>query len=1430
MQDLQLNRLLIEIDMLSDEKYFHGTLTNVKVNAKSQTWAFTLTLKEALPYEIYERFLSKIEERFLSDIVQNVEVVIEYPDLEFEFSTVLDYYRSILEKYFPACMEKNLLLNRKHHYSAHNNLLSILVYNEIEASTIEKHFTEIEKLFINCGFNLVFETIVEEKEVQKDITEELAEIPAYELKASSVESNVKSDSELLFGKRISDKKTSISDLEMNMSNVMIEAELFDVEIRKLKNDSYLCIFKLTDGIDSISAKTFVNEDAKELEALLSLKKGTWLQVGGKVVFDQYDNCETLRIYAIRKSNYVMEKDNSEKKRVELHVHTNMSTLDGIINPKDLIAFAKYNGYEAVGVVDHNNLQAFPDLYNAAKNSGVKVLYGCEMNVIHDSIDLTFNSIVNQGLNEATFVVFDFETTGFNAHLGDKIIEFGACKLKNGEIIDTFSELADPQQKLRTVITEVTGIRDSDLSGKRTEEEVFTDFIKWIGNDILVAHNAKFDFSFLKNGAKKYLTGEFDNMIVDTLALSRALHPEWGRHGLAALTKRYKITLDNHHRALDDAIATAKLFSHQITELLNLNIVSTANIGEVISVEEMYKYSSSFHVTALAKNNNGLKDLFQLVSLMNTEYFHKTPLLPRSEINRLRDNLLIGSSCVNNEIMQAALKFDKEKLKELISFYDYLEIQPPSALTHLIDREEVHSNVDIIKALKLIIEVGEEFDKIVCVTGDVHYLSKKDKRVREIIIHNPMVGGGFHPLSHRSITKLPDQHFYTTNEMLQQFDFLDNPKKYVIDNPLKIAAQIEEVEVIKKDLYTPKQENSAALVKELVYSKAKSIYSETLPQIVTDRIEKELASIIGHSFDVIYYISHLMVKKSLEDGYIVGSRGSVGSSFIATLLDITEVNPLSPHYQCPNCKYSEFINEGYDSGYDLPSKNCPVCETPLKGDGHTIPFETFLGFDGDKVPDIDLNFSGDYQNTAHDYTKELFGKDNVFRAGTISTLAEKTAYGYVKGFQNDKRLTLSPTHVDYLVSKCQGVKRSTGQHPGGIIVIPDYMDVYDFTPVQYPADDINASWKTTHFDFHAIHDNILKLDILGHDNPTVILHLQQTSGVNLSEIDYTAEDVISIFRSAEALGISEEKISLSNGEERTLFTSGTLGIPEFGTRFVIEMLKDTQPTSFSQLVKISGLSHGTDVWLNNGQKLVRENTCSFSEIIGCRDDIMIYLVSKNIEQATAFAITEKTRKGKGVSKEHVKIMQDHGVPDWYIESCQKIKYMFPRAHACAYVLDACRIAYYKVREPIHFYAAYFSVRVNDFDIEAMILGEDAVRKRIVEIANKGREASAKEQAVLQTLEISLEMLLRGMSFANISLEKSDAHNFIVDGDQLIPPLRSIDGLGKSVAVSICEQREIASFTSIENLKKRTKLSSTLTEILQKLRVLDHLEESDQLSLF
>lgn len=1406
------------------ERFQQATIEKVIIDKEKRCWQFHLMFAKPLPIEIYKLFEEQIKQAFSN--IAEIELYMQYRQEALPLEDMIPYWTyiiSTLDQITPAL--RALLLNQTPIVSG--NQLLIHVRNETEEQTVKnKYLPMIQEKFAQLGFSIPqFLTKIKAKEEEiaqfqaqkeeEDRNKVLQAMLEQQKKQLQQESADEAHSgPIIIGYEIHDEPVPMKEIVDEERKITIQGYVFDVEIRELRSGRSLLQIKMTDYTDSLAVKMFSRgkEDAKIFQ---SIKKGMWVKARGGVQNDAYARELMMIANDINEVPPKERTDTSAEKRVELHLHTTMSQMDAVTSISDYIAQAAKWGHQAIAVTDHAVVQAFPEAFSAGKKHGVKILYGLEANVVDDGVPIAYN-VSDRDLQSAVYVVYDVETTGLSA-VYDTIIELAAVKIKDGEIIDRFESFANPHHKLSATTIELTGITDEMVENAPDIEKVLADFYQWIGDDILVAHNASFDMGFINAGFNKIGVGKAKNPVIDTLELGRYLYPELKNHRLNTLCKKFDITLTQHHRAIYDAEATGYLLIKMLKDAEEKGITNHLHFNDHMGQNNAYRRSRPFHCTLLAKTQAGLKNLYKLVSLSHIQYYYRVPRIPRSVLEEHRDGIIVGSGCHQGEVFEAVMQKSLEEVEEIAKYYDFLEIQPPSNYEHLIDNDVISSKEKIIDVLTKIVQLGDKLDIPVVATGNAHYLNETDYIYRKILIASQ----SGNPLNRQT---LPLVHFRTTNEMLDCFSFLDEEKRHevVIANTQKIAAEIEDVKPVKDDLYTPKIEGADEEIRQMSYQKAREIYGDPLPEIVEKRLEKELASIIGHGFAVIYLISHKLVKKSLEDGYLVGSRGSVGSSLVATMTEITEVNPLPPHYVCPNCKHSHFFDDGsVGSGFDLPDKDCPECGHKYKKDGQDIPFETFLGFKGDKVPDIDLNFSGEYQPIAHNYTKVLFGEDYVYRAGTIGTVADKTAYGYVKGYMSDHNLYYRSAEVDRLVAGCTGVKRTTGQHPGGIIVVPDYMDIYDFSPIQYPADDQTAEWKTTHFDFHSIDSNLLKLDILGHDDPTVIRMLQDLSGIDPKTIPTDDPEVMKLFSGTEPLGVTEEQINCK---------TGTLGIPEFGTRFVRQMLEDTKPTTFSELVQISGLSHGTDVWLGNAQELINNGICQLSDVIGCRDDIMVYLIYKGLEPSLAFKIMESVRKGRGLQDEWIEEMKKNDVPDWYIDSCQKIKYMFPKAHAAAYVLMAVRIAYFKVYYPIYYYASYFTVRAEDFDMETMVRGSNAIRAKIEEINAKGLEATPKEKNLLTVLEIALEMCERGFSFQKVDLYKSSATEFIVDGNSLIFPFNAIPGLGTNAALNIVKAREAGEFLSKEDLQQRSKISKTVIEYLEKQGCLEGLPDQNQLSLF
>ncbi|MDY3025036.1 MAG: PolC-type DNA polymerase III, partial [Streptococcus hyovaginalis] len=1230
--------------------------------------------------------------------------------------------------------------------------------------------------------------------------------------------------------------TPMIDIQTEENRIVFEGMVFDVEKKTTRTGRHIINFKMTDYTSSFAMQKWAKDD-DDLKKYDMIAKGAWLRVQGNIENNPFTKSLTMNVQQVKEISHTPRKDlmPDDQKRVEFHAHTNMSTMDALPTVEELIDKAAEWGHPAIAITDHANVQSFPHGYHRARKLGIKAIFGMEANIVEDSVPITYNE-VSMPLKEATYVVFDVETTGLSA-VNNDLIQIAASKMHKGNIIEQFDEFIDPGHPLSAFTTELTGITDQHVQGSKPLKQVLEEFQAFCQDTVLVAHNATFDVGFMNANYERNGLPLITQPVIDTLEFARNLYPEYKRHGLGPLTKRFQVALEHHHMANYDAEATGRLLFIFINDVLDRHgITDMADLNTKLVAEDSYKKARVKHATIYVQNQVGLKNMFKLVSLSNVKYFEGVARIPRTVLNAHREGLLLGSACSEGEVFDAVLTKGVDAAVEAAKYYDFIEIMPPAIYAPLLAQGTIKDETGIQEAIQNLIEVGRRLDKPVLATGNVHYIEPEEEIYREIIVRS--LGQG--AMINRTIGRgegampapLPKAHFRTTNEMLDEFAFLGKELAYelVVTNTQDFAERFDHIEVVKGDLYTPYIDKAEETVAELTYQKAFEVYGNPLPDIIDLRIEKELSSILGNGFAVIYLASQMLVNRSNERGYLVGSRGSVGSSFVATMIGITEVNPMPPHYVCPNCQNSEFITDGsYGSGYDLPNKDCPECGTLYQKDGQDIPFETFLGFDGDKVPDIDLNFSGDDQASAHLDVRDIFGEEYAFRAGTVGTVADKTAYGFVKGYERDYGKFYRDAEVDRLAKGAAGVKRTTGQHPGGIVVIPNYMDVYDFTPVQYPADDTSAEWQTTHFNFHDIDENILKLDILGHDDPTMIRKLQDLSGIDPSEIQPDDPGVMALFSGTEILGVTEEQIGTP---------TGMLGIPEFGTNFVRGMVNETRPTTFAELLQLSGLSHGTDVWLGNAQDLIKQGIADLSTVIGCRDDIMVYLMHQGLEPKMAFTIMERVRKGLWLKipederNGYIQAMRDNNVPDWYIESCGKIKYMFPKAHAAAYVLMALRVAYFKVHHPLYYYCAYFSIRAKAFELKTMSGGLEAVKARMKDITEKKQrnEATNVENDLFTTLELVNEMLERGYKFGKLDLYKSKAIEFIIEGDTLIPPFVALEGLGENVAKQVVRAREEGEFLSKTELRKRGGLSSTLVEKMSDMGILGNLPEDNQLSLF
>lgn len=1347
---------------------------------------------------------SELEEDYLIELMEGIsleeEIFFIWPHIIKELKERYPYVNGWLERAKLKVTKEKLVIETE----------TNIAFKNLNNSKIKGFIEENLRFLLNCDFLLEIcnGNFLEEIPVDKDIARYKKPV----IKNNNNESNEKKTRQrLIYGKKIASSCThKLNEIEGEIDNIVIIAKIFDIEEINTRRGNIFYVIDVTDNSNSITVKLFPRRD-KILND--GLNKGSWVKIEGYVQYDKYSKELVLMAENINIAKNQTEKrlDNSEEKRTELHLHTKMSALDSVLEVKEAIARAAEWGHSAIAITDHGVAQAFPDAYWAGKEHGIKVLYGLEAYMVDDGASIVHN-VNDKEINDLTYVVFDFETTGLNKQ-SDEIIEIGAVKVYNGEIVDNFASFISPKKNIPAKITELTGIDNEMVKDAPKIDEIINDFINFIGDSVLVAHNASFDYGFLKSALKLNKSPYIKNSVLDTLDLSRALYPELKNHKLNTLCKHLAIGLENHHRAVDDAKATALLLLDMFAELSKQEIFILKDINK-LSKKIDWKSLKPYHLIILARNKEGLRELYKLISNSHIDHFYRKPRILKSELTHIRDNLIIGSACEAGQLYRSILdNMDNKEILKLARFYDFLEIQPLGNNKFLLNT--MVDSIDELKSInKRIYQLGKKLNKPVVATGDVHFLDPDDSIYRKIL----QAGQGYDDLNQAPL------YFRTTEEMLGEFDYFpdDISRELVIENPKKIADLCEEIEIIPKELYTPTIEGADEEIRTMAFEKAREWYGDPLPELVEERLQKELKSIIGNGYAVIYLTSQKLVKKSMDDGYLVGSRGSVGSSFAATMTGITEVNPLPPHYRCSDCKHSEFITDGSAGvGADLPNKECPVCGENMIKDGFDIPFEVFLGFEGDKVPDIDLNFSGEYQSSIHKYTETLFGKDHVYRAGTISSIAKRTAFGFVKGYTKDNGISINNAETKRLVNGCTGVKRTTGQHPGGQIVVPSEMEIYDFTPIQKPANDMKTDTLTTHFDFHSIHDNLLKLDILGHDDPTIIRMLQDLTGVSPFDIPLDDADTMALFSGTESLGVTPEQIGS---------IIGTLGIPEFGTSFVRQMLLDTKPTTFAELVRISGLSHGTDVWLNNAQDLIRSNTAELTEVISVRDDIMNYLIQKGLEPGRAFWIMEHVRKGKGLIEEEERYMMENNIPEWYINSCKRIKYMFPKAHAAAYVMMAFRIAYFKVHYPMAFYATYFTVKADDFDAQIVCKGYDHVVEIKNELEGKGNDLSAKEKNVLTILEIVIEAMARGIKFTSVDLYESDVKKFKIKEDSLLPSLVSLGGLGESAAQNIAATREEYEFTSIEDLVNKTRISKTVVEVMKEHGTLKDLPEKNQLSLF
>ena len=1258
--------------------------------------------------------------------------------------------------------------------------------------------------------------------LRKQNPELAAKIEAYQNKAPEMQGE---ESPLIYGRSLTIRTdlVKIDDIPTEESTelkVCVDGEILSgsIDSREIKNEKVILMFNLFDGTSTIACKAFLEkEKLKPIKDRISKAKG--LRIEGVAKYSPYSKEVEIMANTILESTGIKKEkrmDNSDIKRVELHMHTQMSQMDAITPCADLLKRAISWGWKSIAITDHGVVQSFPEAHKFLEKTGadLKVIYGVEAYFVPDKDPCVVNS-KNQSI-DTEYCVFDLETTGIS-HITEKITEVGIIKIKNGEIIDTFECFVNPEKPIPQKVVEVTHITDDMVKDAETIDKVMPKVLEFMGDSVLVAHNADFDIGFMKYNCEQ-LGLKFEYTHIDTLRLAKAIFPEFTKYKLGIIADKLGIKVDVAHRALDDVKTLVAVFKEMIERAKDKKAKTIDDFDNVFETD--FKKLPSYHAIILAKNYIGLRNLYKLISYSHLNYFYKKPRILKTMFNKYREGLILGSACEAGELYRAIVagKSDEE-LEEIASYYDYLEIQPLRNNEYMIREGIVEGEEKLIEFNKKIVELGDKLNKLVVATCDVHFMDPQDEVYRRIL----QAGQKYDDADNQA-----PLYLRTTEEMLKEFEYLGKEKAYevVVTNTNLVADMCEKIKPISPEKCPPHIPGCEQMIKDIAYKKAHELYGDPLPEIVQTRLDKELDSIIKNGFSVMYIIAQKLVWKSNEDGYIVGSRGSVGSSFVANMTGITEVNSLRPHYRCPNCKYSDFTDYGVKNGFDLPDKNCPKCGHKLDKDGMDIPFETFLGFNGDKEPDIDLNFSGEYQAKAHKYTEVIFGKGTTFKAGTVGTVADKTAFGYAKNYFEERNIHKPNAEIARISAGCVGVKRTTGQHPGGIIVVPKGREIFEFTPVQHPADDPKSDIITTHFDYHSIDQNLLKLDILGHDDPTVIRMLYDLTGIDPTKVPLDDKETMSIFSSTKALGVTPEQI---NSEV------GSFGIPEFGTKFVRGMLVDTRPTTFAELISISGLSHGTDVWLNNAQELINQGTVTLSEAIGCRDDIMVYLMKKGLEPNHAFKIMETVRKGKALKDpekwaEYVKMMQEHDVPDWYIKSCEKIKYMFPKAHAAAYVTNAFRIAWFKVHKPMAYYTAYYTIRADEFDSECMIFGKEKVKAKMKEIDNAGNAATVKDKNMYSILEIVLEMYERGIKFLPIDLYKSHSTKFLMEEDGIRPPLNSIPGLGTIAAEGIYKARLEEPFECIEDMQSRSKIGKSVTELLDKFGCLKGMTKSNQLSLF
>ena len=1433
-----------------------GKIKSINLFKKTNKLELVIVANEFIKIEDIYSFEQYLKKRFN---IFEVNVKIEYTnkidvDIEKEWKLIICYmaHKHPLSKAFlkdstiqienctitvNMVMKGKMVLDAKGFDKIISQIIEDIYGLKYNIKFIENLSYEATKLYMEHAMQLEKEAIMHArleaqetiKESQKADTEKVQKTNNDTTLNSSQEVTIsievpqekEENSPLIYGRslKLKEELVKIIDLSVDSGNVQLDGEILNIDSRELKSGKVLVMFDLYDGTSTITCKAFSPGD-KSKELIGKLKGAKGIKLEGTAQFDPF--AKELGVIAntiIESTGLKKEsrKDEAKEKRVELHMHTKMSQMDGMTSASDLLKRAAKWGMKSIAITDHGVVQAFPEAHHfCEKNPDLKVIYGVEAYLAPDRTPIV--SFPKEQDLDTTYCVLDLETTGFSFRT-EKITEIGIMKIKNGVVLDEFSCFVNPEKPIPQKVVEVTNITDDMVKDAETIDKVFPKMLEFIGDSVLVAHNADFDIGFLKYNAKE-LGYTLDNTYLDTLRLAKELFPDYKKYKLGIIAENLGIKVEVAHRALDDVDTTVKVFNVMIYMLKEKGAKKIEDIDKICAGNTDFRRLPTYHAIILAKNYVGLKNLYKLISFSHLDYFYKKPRILKSIYKKYSEGLILGSACEAGELYRAIVagKTDEE-LEAIASDYDYLEIQPLGNNMFMVRNETVPDTKALEDINKKIVALGDKLGKLVVATCDVHFMDPQDEIYRRIL----MAGQGYDDADEQA-----PLYLRTTEEMLKEFEYLGEEKAYevVITNTNKIADMCEKISPISPEKCPPHIDGCEQTIKDIAYSKAHELYGDPLPDLVQERLDKELNSIIKNGFSVMYIIAQKLVWKSNEDGYIVGSRGSVGSSFVANMTGITEVNSLPPHYRCPKCKYSDFTDYGYACGFDLPDKDCPKCGTKMVKDGIDIPFETFLGFNGDKEPDIDLNFSGEYQAKAHRYTEVIFGKGTTFKAGTVGTVADKTAFGYVKKYYEERGIPVNNAEVLRVSQGCTGIKRTTGQHPGGIIVVPKGREIYEFCPVQHPADDPNSDIITTHFDYHSIDQNLLKLDILGHDDPTMIRMLFDITGIDPTKVPLDDKETMSIFSSTDALGVTPEQIKSK---------VGSYGIPEFGTKFVRGMLVDTKPTTFDELIRISGLSHGTDVWLGNAQSLIDEGIVTLNESICCRDDIMIYLIKKGLPPDKAFKIMETVRKGKALKDPEkwagfVALMKEHDVPEWYIKSCEKIKYMFPKAHAAAYVTNAFRIAWFKVHEPKAYYAAYFTIRADEFDSDIMCYGKEKVINKMKEIDLAGNGATTKDKNMYAILELVLEMYERGINFLPIDLYKSHATKFIVEEDGIRPPLNSIPGLGTVAAEGIDTAKQEGKFMSIDDMKIRSKIGKSVIELLEKVGCLKGMSQSNQMSLF